>query len=303
MYHPRRLLLFLIVGLLLCVAPAYAQSFFWNHNGSMVELVSDGAIREFHYWQPRPGLPVTMGTVLFRGTANGNRYSGTAYVFSRVCGAIGYNVSGTVAVDQKSITLYGKAPFVNSNCNVLGYRDDMLVFSFNGCGCECGHEPELFALVPPPRYTESTSASEGHSCPYLYAWSDQVSRWQSYGKVIRDARGQSQEMTQVIKLTSFGTKFRLAEEESERSFIDQVQLRIELKEGSQVILKPVTKILAERDGRRLYIPAFKMAEFAFELPVWIKPADVEQTSLSITGYYERLPFPPICRPPIAVSGN
>src|SRR5438128_1998498 len=124
---------------LLCALPAHAESY-WNHNGSEVQLISDGASREIQYFQPRPGLPVRLGTTLFTGTAQGNRYFGTAYVFSSVCGAVGYSVNGTVAAGRKSIILYGRAPSLDSRCNVIGYRDDVLLFSFIGCGCACGDE-------------------------------------------------------------------------------------------------------------------------------------------------------------------
>jgi hypothetical protein len=137
----------------------------------------------------------------------------------------------------------------------------------------------------------------------LDAWSDQDSRWESYGKVIRDARGQSQEMTQVIKLNTLATKFRLSEKEPEHSFIDYAALTIVLKDGSQFVLKPATRSLAEHDKRRLYIPAFRAIEFTFKLPAWVDPADVEQSSLAITGYYETLPSAAICRSPVASSGR
>ena len=298
MYALGRFLSVLLIGLLADAVPACADSI-WNHNGSKVELTSDGALREIHYWEPRPGLPVTMGTVLFRGTAGGNLYSGTAYVFSSVCGAIEYYVSGNVDVGRKIIVLYGNAPHVDSRCNVIGYSDDMLVFSFDGCGCECGNEVEL-APIFPRIYSESTSASEEHSCPYLYAWSDRELRWHSYGKVIRDARGQSLKMTQVIKLDAFATKFRLSEEEPERSFIDQVQLRVKLKDGSEVAVNPTMKNVTQGDKNHLYIPAYQAVEITFTLPEWIESANIEQASLSITGYYESLPY---CQRPKAASGQ
>lgn len=102
----------------------------WDHNGSVVSLEANGSIRKFYYQSPRPNLPVTSGTLLFSGRKEGERYSGTAYIFSARCGARAYPVSGPVAGDQRSVTLYGKAPRVDSNCRVIGFRDDVLVFTF-----------------------------------------------------------------------------------------------------------------------------------------------------------------------------
>lgn len=102
----------------------------WDHNGSTVTLSANGANRQFTYAVPRPGLPVTSGTLLFSGRKVGDRYLGTAYIFSERCGATGYSVAGPVSADQRSVTMYGKAPRINSACQVTGYSDDVLVFSF-----------------------------------------------------------------------------------------------------------------------------------------------------------------------------
>jgi hypothetical protein len=95
-----------------------------------VMLSANGANRQFNYAIPKPGLPVASGTLLFAGRKSGDNYSGTAYVFSERCGASGYSVSGPVAPDQRSVTMYGKAPRTDASCRVVGYRDDVLVFNF-----------------------------------------------------------------------------------------------------------------------------------------------------------------------------
>jgi hypothetical protein len=215
---------------------------------------------------------------------------------------LGYDVSGAVDVRQRSIILNGLAPTVDSRCNIINYRNDVLVFSFNGCGCECGDHPELSAIYPPPpNLTGATASTDAASCPYLYAWDDQNSQWHSYGKVIRDARGQHLERIETIELSSFSTRFRLAEKEPEQSFIDHVELRVTLKDGSQVILRPTPAILVKRDRKRLQIPAFGSVEFTFRAPPWITRDLVERTLLSITGYYEEIADARICRRPVAAS--
>lgn len=118
-----------VFALLVFSTSAFAQTN-WNHNGSVVTLHANGANRQFSYSVPRAGLPVKSGTVLFKGTKSGNTYSGIAYIFHSKCGARHYPVSGPVSDDQKSVTLYGQAPQVGSNCKVVDYRDDVLVFNF-----------------------------------------------------------------------------------------------------------------------------------------------------------------------------
>jgi hypothetical protein len=114
---------------LLSATASHAASL-WDHNGSTVSLEASGAARKFYYDTPRPGLPVAQGTLLFSGRKEGDRYSGMAYLFSAKCGARGYLVSGPVAADQRSITMHGKAPRFDSNCGVIDYRDDVLVFTY-----------------------------------------------------------------------------------------------------------------------------------------------------------------------------
>lgn len=113
---------------------AAQQATLWNHNGSLVSLSAAGARRQFHYQTPAAGLlevGVQSRTLLFDGRRDGNRYSGTAYVFSKVCGALPYAVTGPVSPDQRGVTMYGKAPVVDSSCHVIGHRDDVLVFSLS----------------------------------------------------------------------------------------------------------------------------------------------------------------------------
>jgi hypothetical protein len=105
----------------------------WEHNGSQVYLYTNGAVRQFHYATPAPGLiqaGVQSGTLLFNGRQVGDQVSGTAYVFSSQCGAIPYVVAGLISADSRWITLQGKAPVLDWNCSVVGYRDDTLVFNF-----------------------------------------------------------------------------------------------------------------------------------------------------------------------------
>jgi hypothetical protein len=96
-------------------------------------LIADGESRRFVYVQPRSALAsrgVTRGTVLFDGQRNGNTYQGTARIFrGGACGSFTYSVSGPVSADQRSVTMYGKAPQVDAACRVTGSIDDRLHFT------------------------------------------------------------------------------------------------------------------------------------------------------------------------------
>lgn len=105
----------------------------WNHNGSTMRLMANGANRTFAYERPRSGVVragVTSCDIVFEGEKVGDEYIGTAYVFLRDCGPVGYPVSGPVTNGGLKVTLYGQAPRRRDDCSVSGYRDDKLVFEY-----------------------------------------------------------------------------------------------------------------------------------------------------------------------------
>jgi hypothetical protein len=103
------------------------------HNGSVVRLSASGSKRDFYYVSPRQGLldvGVRPGELLFTGKRSGNAYAGTAYIFNKRCGPIGYAVSGEVGQDDRSVTMRGQAPKVDANCQIIATKDDTLTFTF-----------------------------------------------------------------------------------------------------------------------------------------------------------------------------
>ena len=129
----------------------------WDHNGSVMRLVANGDNRQFFYQSPRQGMineGVTTGTLLFEGVRNGDTYSGTAFVFRRQCGSFPFEVRGTVAGDERTVTLVGSAPRIGADCRVTGHVSDTLVFRLAA--------PDAAGPVgqPQPR----TCKSEGSPC-------------------------------------------------------------------------------------------------------------------------------------------
>ncbi len=102
----------------------------WDHNGSVMYLVTNGLFREFHYQKPRPGMlhaGARPGSVLFRGEVNNGQYSGTAYIFNPQCGPIPFEVKGSILNDEQ-IVLAGQAPRVGRNCRPDGSYTSNLEF-------------------------------------------------------------------------------------------------------------------------------------------------------------------------------
>lgn len=115
------------------VSPASADSC-WDHNGSLMRIVPGGGGRRtieyenaWKNWHAPAG--VFPGTILFNGTFQNGRYSGTARRFSKGCpnNPQTYHVSGPA--NSQRITLRGK--YNTGGCAMNGQlKNDTLVFTF-----------------------------------------------------------------------------------------------------------------------------------------------------------------------------
>ncbi|MDO4699993.1 MAG: hypothetical protein Q4A69_04860 [Moraxella sp.] len=112
---------------------AMADSY-WNHNGSTMRLVADGNERAFYYEIPSSkmkGTGVTAGTLLFDGYRQGNKYYGTARVFSKYCDdPLQYPVQGTVK-NETTVVMTGRREVYAAGCRPTGkMTTDKLVFTY-----------------------------------------------------------------------------------------------------------------------------------------------------------------------------
>ena len=118
----RRAALALAMAVPLGIGSAAAGDFY-SHNGSTMELFSNGNSVSIVYANPKSSLRrlgVRPGTVLFRGRYSGRGPTGTAYVFRSGCRPAGYNVEGPITAT--GIYLKGAAPIrPRGSCNVSNY--------------------------------------------------------------------------------------------------------------------------------------------------------------------------------------
>lgn len=106
---------------------------YWSHNGSVMMLEANGEARIFSYDKPRSGMRkagAKRGDILFEGKRQGDRYFGTAYIFSKTCGRKPYAVSGNVEEGERAVVLEGEAPLLDDGCNVTGSKRDVLRFDY-----------------------------------------------------------------------------------------------------------------------------------------------------------------------------
>ncbi len=121
------------LSILLLASTAGADSF-WDHNGSTVRLQDNGNERIFTYEYPSVKMQnagVSQGDILFSGIKKGNKYYGTAHVFSKYCGSsLPYEVKGNVYSGPKVI-LIGTRPSYDAGCINSGRMiTDKLVFTY-----------------------------------------------------------------------------------------------------------------------------------------------------------------------------
>jgi hypothetical protein len=89
---------------LVCIAGAAAvtspnQDSLWTYNDSVMYLVTKDQEREFRYQEPRPALipyGVSCGTIAFLGISSNGEYVGTAFTFTRECGALSFPARGPI---------------------------------------------------------------------------------------------------------------------------------------------------------------------------------------------------------------
>jgi hypothetical protein len=142
-----------VMMLLATTLPAATDSL-WEHNGSTVRLRGTEVERIFEYEQPRTDLQsagVNAGTVLFNGKQIDDRLVGTAYRFSKKCGAIGYEVAGFLKANAQTLTLTGRSPQRNATCRIVGYHDDVLVFNDRGTIEQLSNAQTVHAVAAPAR--------------------------------------------------------------------------------------------------------------------------------------------------------
>jgi len=120
----KAILIFCGVPLAFVVHPSltFADSL-WEHNGSVMRLVTDGHERKFLFERPNPILKQTgvkQGMILFEGSQVGDKYIGKARSFSKDCPVpVAYDVSGNEFRETK-VVLQGRRVEYDETCRATG---------------------------------------------------------------------------------------------------------------------------------------------------------------------------------------
>jgi hypothetical protein len=158
-------------------SPAQPESTLWDHNGSVMYLIAQGAAREFHYKEPRAAMAeagARPGALLFRGTVANGQFAGTAFIFDRHCGPLPYPVSGPIVDHDERVVLIGEAPLVGAKCRVQGHFTEVVELRLQSAARaarsiapESAPSPALQAEEPvtPPAPAPAAPSPESQSPP------------------------------------------------------------------------------------------------------------------------------------------
>ena len=136
-------------------------------------------------------------------------------------------------------------------------------------------------------FLSASLTSEGGSCPYIYAFNEELGDWANHQKVLHYANDASLEQSDTKTFKGLRTRFRLAELEPEVAHIDEAYLEIVLKDGRRRMLAPNIDALASADKRYVRLFWGEEIEFQFDVPEDIKAEQVDRSILHVTGYYDR----------------
>lgn len=125
-----------------------------------------------------------------------------------------------------------------------------------------------------------------YSCPYLLSWDNEGEKWINHGKILHEAKARELEYTEMVSFSNLRARFRLQEREPETAFIGRTELTVTLSNGGILVLKPHMTGPATRADSYLVLHWGDTANLEFTLPPDVDQSAVEQSRLSITGYYE-----------------
>ncbi len=96
---------------------------YWSLDGSTLNLVADGDLRKYYYFQVQSEAEATgakKGSLLIEGKTFGTHFLGTAYKYTSTCGRVPFRVDGMFRDNNNRLELQGQSPRVDAYCKMEG---------------------------------------------------------------------------------------------------------------------------------------------------------------------------------------
>jgi hypothetical protein len=132
------------------------------------------------------------------------------------------------------------------------------------------------------------SGYEGGSCPFVYTRRAPDGTWLKQGTILTGCSAKAREGTRKLRLGTFDGTLRIAEEEDESSYIDELLVRGTLVNGEKVTLRPADDRISQKDRRYLALKKGDSIEIKFAIPNGMQ-GPVEIVS---SGFFELSSRPP-----------
>jgi hypothetical protein len=127
------------------------------------------------------------------------------------------------------------------------------------------------------------SGADIGSCPFVYTRRTTQGDWLKQGTILTGRSSKAREGTATLKINAFDGTLRIAEEEEEISYIDELFVRGTLANGERVTLRPADNRITHKDLRYLVLKKGESAEIKFSAPNGMLGDPVEVVS---SGYFE-----------------
>jgi hypothetical protein len=110
------------------------------------------------------------------------------------------------------------------------------------------------------------SGYEGGSCPFVYTRRTGDSNWLKQGTILTGCTSKTREGTRTLQVKAFDGTLRIAEEEDETSYIDELFVQGTLANGEKATLRPADDRITLKDSRYLVLKKGDSVEVKFSLP-------------------------------------
>jgi hypothetical protein len=127
----------------------------------------------------------------------------------------------------------------------------------------------------------------GGSCPFVYCRRSVEGAWFKQGTILTGRSSKAREGTGVLKIHAFDGTLRIAEEEDEISYIDELFVRGTLANGESATLRPTDDRIAHKDLRYLVLKKGDSVEIKFSVPNGMRGDPVEVVA---SGFFELSPL-------------
>ncbi len=186
---------------------------------------------------------------------------------------------------QKFIDMLLREPVRSLETDEFVYGPSIVLDSIDVDGPKYAIEP-----FDPMNIAYFSGYGEG-SCPFLYCWRNADEDWVKKGTILTGRSSKALEGTTTIEVTNFDGIVKLAEEEDEISYVDQLFVRGTSVTGETIVVPPSIDLLNQKDHRYLVLTRGKMTEVRFQIPKGMRR---DRVKIVASGYFELAAGEPSC---------